>query len=79
MDTSQRRELNEGFQRSAGSYELVAGAAMFSVLGLWIDRTFGLVPLFTLLFAMVGFLGATVSLFYRYRARMAELERGRVT
>ena len=51
MDTSQRRELNEGFQRSAGSFELVFGAALFALLGLLVDNAFGLTPLFTLVFA----------------------------
>ena len=79
MDTSQRRELNEGFQRSAGSFELVFGAALFALLGLLVDNAFGLTPLFTLVFAAMGFFGACVSLFYRYRHQMAQLDRGRAT
>ena len=35
--------------------------------------------LFTLVFAAMGFFGACVSLFYRYRHQMAQLDRGRAT
>jgi F0F1-type ATP synthase assembly protein I len=56
--------------RSSGSYELVLGAVLFSLLGLIVDRAVGSTPLFMLAFALMGFVGAAVSIFYRYRAQM---------
>lgn len=71
MDENTRRDLTQGTtHRSSGSFELVLGAVIFSMIGLAIDGMAGLTPLFTIVFAVAGFAGATVSLFYRYAGDM---------
>ncbi|MBK6671890.1 MAG: AtpZ/AtpI family protein [Actinobacteria bacterium] len=47
---------------------------MLALLGLWLDRTIGTVPLFTLLFALVGIAGSFAKIYYQYRNSMAELD-----
>lgn len=71
MDTSQRSELTQAVERSSGSYELVLSAVLVSLIGFGIDRWLGLLPLFTIVFAFVGFVGAGASLYYRYTEEMA--------
>ena len=56
---------------STGSYELVVAAIAAAAIGFVIDSIFGIVPLFTLLFAIIGFVGATYSIWLKYRASMA--------
>ncbi|MEM7096122.1 MAG: AtpZ/AtpI family protein [Actinomycetota bacterium] len=55
---------------STGGFELVVGMLAAAGFGFLIDRAFGLTPMFTLIFAVIGFVGATISLFYQYRAKM---------
>lgn len=74
MDTSQRRELSQSMHRSLGSYELVLSPLLLALLGLWLDRTIDTTPLFTILFAAVGFAGACIKIYYQYDAEMSEHE-----
>jgi F0F1-type ATP synthase assembly protein I len=64
-------ELTEGLARSGGSFELVVSAMAFALLGWWADAWVGTTPALTIAGAVFGFAGATVSLLYRYRARIA--------
>jgi len=73
LDQSLQSELTQSVTRSSGSFELVLGASIFGLLGFLIDRALGLVPLFTIAFAVAALIGATASIYYRYRAAMAEL------
>ena len=76
------RDLTGALHDSTGSYELVVAALAAAGLGFLIDRAFGIVPLFTLVFAIVGFIGAGYSLYLQYSAKMGTVsaERsGRVT
>ncbi|MBV6508926.1 MAG: hypothetical protein JJLCMIEE_01993 [Acidimicrobiales bacterium] len=75
MDADNKREFTEGLYRSHGSFELVLSPVILALLGLWLDRTIGTVPVFTAVFAAVGFLGAFIKLVYTYKAKMAELSR----
>ena len=77
MDLSQRSDLTQSLHRSTGSYELVLGAVLLALIGLVLDRAVGTTPLFTVVFAIAGFLGAALSIYYRYRAAMDELARTR--
>ena len=72
MDLSQRSDLTQSVHRSSGSFELVLGAVLFSLIGLLLDRGLGTIPLFTLILGFAGFIGATVSIYYRYKAQMAD-------
>jgi F0F1-type ATP synthase assembly protein I len=66
------RELTGALHDSTGSYELVIAAVGAAGFGFLIDRAFGIVPVFTLVFAIAGFIGAGYSLWLTYRAQMAE-------
>lgn len=71
MDQSQRSDLTQSVHRSSGSFELVFGAVLFSLLGLLVDRATGTTPVFMLVFALAGFVGAAISIYYRYKAQIA--------
>jgi F0F1-type ATP synthase assembly protein I len=77
VDLSQRSDLTQGVQRSSGAYELVLGAVLFSLIGLVIDRSIGTTPWFTVVLAVLGFAGATASIYYRYQAAMSEYSQQR--
>ncbi len=79
MDVSQRSDLTQSLHRSTGSYELVLGAVIFALFGLLVDRTIGTTPWLTVVFAVFGFFGAAVSIYFRYQHAMAELARERET
>jgi len=68
------RELAGALHHSTGSYELVVGAIAAALLGLWIDSVLGLVPIFTLIFAISGFIGASYSIWLNYQAKMVDEE-----
>ena len=75
MDDSQRRELSNGaYHRSHGSFELALAPALLALLGFWIDRSVGLTPLFTIVFAVLAFTGVVAKQFYTYRYHMDRLE-----
>jgi F0F1-type ATP synthase assembly protein I len=61
--------------RSAGAYELVLAAAVFALGGWFIDGWLGIRPILTCVGAVVGFTGAVVSLYYRYKAQYAQVVR----
>lgn len=68
------RELSDALHQSSGSYELVIAALAAAGLGFWIDYVVGTMPLFTLIFAVAGFIGAGYSLWLKYQAQMAAAE-----
>ncbi|MGI9578161.1 MAG: AtpZ/AtpI family protein [Microthrixaceae bacterium] len=62
-----RTAFADAAHRSTGSFELVLGPVLMALLGLVIDRWLGTAPLFILLFTVWGVIGASVSLYFRYR------------
>lgn len=70
MDLSQRSDLTQSVHRSSGSFELVLGALLFGLIGLLVDRSAGTLPWFTVAFAIAGFTGACISIYYRYCTSM---------
>jgi F0F1-type ATP synthase assembly protein I len=76
MDASQRSDLTQSVHRSSGSFELVFGAVLFSLIGLVVDRAAGSTPLFMLFFALAGFVGAAISIYFRYKDQMANAHHG---
>jgi F0F1-type ATP synthase assembly protein I len=60
--------------QSSGSYELVLGAVVFGLIGLLIDRRIGTTPVFLLIFTIAGLAGASISLYYRYKYRIAQIQ-----
>jgi F0F1-type ATP synthase assembly protein I len=65
--------LAENLSQSAGSYELVLSAVVLGFGGYWIDRWLGTAPIFLVSLTVLGFLGAGLSLYYRYKHQIAEL------
>ncbi len=59
---------------SSGSYELVLSAVIFGLIGLAVDRWLGTTPLFILVFTVAGLAGASISIYYRYKHRIAQLQ-----
>ncbi len=57
--------------------ELVLSAVLFGLIGLWIDSKVGTTPIFAVVFTLLGFAGAALSVYYRYRHDIAQLERQR--
>lgn len=77
MDESQRRELTESMQRATGSFELVVSPVLLALLGLWLDRTFGTTPVFTITFSVIAIVGAATRIYYGYGREMASHEEGK--
>ena len=46
------------------------GAVLLALIGLLVDRAVGTVPVFTIIFALGGFVGAAASIYYRYQHNM---------
>lgn len=61
----------------AQAFELVVTPLLFALLGVWIDGRLGTEPAFTVGLLVFALIGATVSAYFRYQARMAEHERGK--
>jgi hypothetical protein len=74
VDDSQRRELNDDVHRSSGSFELVVSPLLLAAIGYGLDRWLGLLPVLTILFAVVGLTGVCVKLYYGYRFEMDQHE-----
>jgi F0F1-type ATP synthase assembly protein I len=47
---------------------------ILGLLGLWLDRTIGTVPVFLVTFTLLGFAGAGVKIYFTYRYEMAQHE-----
>jgi F0F1-type ATP synthase assembly protein I len=72
-DAESRTELTETLHRSTASYEIAFAPVLMALLGLWLDRTVGTAPIFTIVFAVVGLSGAVVKAYYTYGREMAAL------
>jgi hypothetical protein len=69
--------LTGSLHRSTGSFELALAPVLLALLGLWLDRTVGTVPVFTACCAVLGVAGSAVSVYYRYDRSMRRLSDGR--
>lgn len=76
MDDTTRNEFSKGLRRGAGSYELVLSSALLALVGFGLDRLLGTLPLFVTIFAVVGFAGACVKLYFGYKHEITEQEQG---
>lgn len=68
-----KHEAARSLHRSHGSFELALAPMILALLGLWLDRSIGTVPVFTLVFAFLGIIGTTAKIFYTYKASMGAL------
>lgn len=76
---AERLGVGEQLNSSHGSFELVLSPVILALIGLWLDRSvWHTTPWCTVTFAVIGFAGAVVKLYYGYRVRMDELGAERV-
>ena len=70
------KKTNVGDQliRGNGGYELVLAALLLGFLGWWLDGVFSLRPILMVCFGVVGFIGAGVSMYYRFRSTISRLQ-----
>ena len=76
MDDTTQGEFSKGLRRSSGSYELVFSSVLLALIGLGLDRWLGTLPLFVTIFAVLGFAGACVKLYYGYKVEVERQEQG---
>jgi F0F1-type ATP synthase assembly protein I len=72
--TTTTHETTRQLNRSHGSFELALAPVILGLLGLLLDRALGTVPVFLVLFTVIGFAGAGVKIYYTYRYEMAQHE-----
>ena len=60
--------------QSSGSYELGFSAVILGLIGFWLDRRLGTTPIFIITFTIAGFIGASASLYYRYKHQISVIE-----
>lgn len=65
--------LTAQLNQSAGAYELVLSAVFLGFVGYWIDGWLGTRPVVMIVFVILGLLGAGLSMYYRYKHQIAEL------
>jgi F0F1-type ATP synthase assembly protein I len=63
-------DFSRYMRRSTGSYELVLSPVLLALIGFGIDRLLGTGPVFVTIFAVVGFAGASVKLYFGYKTEM---------
>jgi F0F1-type ATP synthase assembly protein I len=61
--------------KSTGSYELVLSPLLLALIGYGLDRWLGTLPLLTIIFAVLGLVGACIKIYYGYVAEMDEHEK----
>ncbi len=72
--SSTTKDATRSLNRSHGSFELAFAPVLLALGGLWLDRTLDTVPVFTLIGALVGVLGAFTKVYYSYKHSMAALD-----
>ncbi len=70
----EKPHLGRDMNQSTGGYELILSGVLFALAGLWLDKRFGTVPLFTIVLAIVGFGGAVANVYYRYTREIDRLD-----
>jgi F0F1-type ATP synthase assembly protein I len=58
--------------KSTGSYELVLSPLLLALIGYGLDRWLGTLPLLTIVFAVLGLVGACIKIYFGYMAEMDE-------
>ena len=71
--STNRPSVTAHVNQSNGGIELALSAVLFGLVGWWLDRRLGTTPLLLLPFTLLGFVGAGLSLYFRYRAQIARL------
>lgn len=73
---SPARPLHLGINMSdsSGAYELVLSGVIFGLFGWWLDGRVGTTPIFVIVFSLAGVVGACLSLYYRYKHQIAQIQ-----
>ncbi len=66
--------LGKDLGQSTGGYELVLSGVLFALFGLWLDKRLGITPVLTIVLTIVGFTGAVLNIYYRYKREIERLE-----
>lgn len=78
-DTTERAERRRAYAAASDgqnqAFELAIIPALFGLAGYGLDRWVGMVPVFTIVMAIVAFVGLGVRAWYQYDAKMGVLER----
>ena len=69
--TGRDSALSDAMWRGNGGWEIAATPVLLGALGWLLDGSVGTRPLFTILGAVIGLLGAVANQYYRYVERMA--------
>ncbi len=76
MDLRQRQELNRGFGDGlARAFELAVTPVVFGLIGYGLDSLLGIVPVLTVVLAVLAVVGMFVRLWYGYDVEMRRHER----
>ena len=74
-----RASLNKGYGQSMNrGFELALSIVVMVGIGWLLDRAVGTAPIFTVIFAIFGFVGATLKMWIGYDAEMRKLEDGAI-
>ena len=74
-DLKGRQELYNGFGETlARGIEFALTLAIFFGMGYGLDRLTGLLPVFTIVFVVVGLVGLVTKSYYTYEAKMRALD-----
>lgn len=73
-DNSRPTTLTETLLQTTGAYELVLSAMLIGLIGYGLDRWLGTGPALVIAFSIAGFVGASVSLYARYKTQLELLE-----
>ncbi len=66
-------QFTESALRSTGGYELVFSALLLGFAGYGLDQWLGTTPIFVITLSVLGFVGAAVSLYFRFKNDMQSL------
>ena len=69
-----KRAVGRDLSAGSGGLELAFGPVVFALIGLWLDRRLGTIPLFVVGLTILGFIGAVANVYYRYKADMDSIE-----
>jgi F0F1-type ATP synthase assembly protein I len=61
--------------RTTGGYELVFSPLLLALVGFGLDKLLGTLPLLTIVFAVLGLVGAVTKVVYTYNSEMEQHEK----
>lgn len=70
----EKSSLGRDMGQSSGGYEMVLSGVLFALAGVWIDRRLGTTPLFIIVLSILGFTGAVLNIYYRYKREIERLD-----